>query len=147
MEDQYDNNTNKGKLFGGTTRNNIFKTPDDYFEKLSVNIADRIHVGEPRASQKLVTLKRLAITACVSVVIVSGLFYMNSMRDQKATLSVWSYDDLVGSGIQIDEVMILEAYEKESANNILKNNGTETQHLKDYLIENNTDISLIINEL
>ena len=69
------------------------------------------------------------------------------MSDQKTTLSVWSYDDLVGSGIQIDEVMILEAYEKESGNNILKNNGNETQHLKDYLIENNTDISLIIHEL
>ena len=149
MENQYNNNeNNSGDLFKDRNRQNVFQTPDDFFEKLPGKISDRIRSDVPVSTSTVFTTPKLiGIAACLAVVIIAGMFYVNTLNDQHATATVWSYDDLIGSGIQMDEGLILEAYEPESATGNIDKNGNETQHLQDYLIENNTDISLIINEL
>ena len=125
-------------------RTNPFITPENYFEKLPLNIADKIAAPAPR----LFAVPRLALLAgMLASVLVAGMWYFsrNNTKSQGNQV-VLSYDDLPVSAIE-DE-LVLDAFADVTTSSEDEDEGSdETASYHDYLIENNTDISLIINEL
>lgn len=125
-------------------RKNPFNTPDGYFEKLPLNIADKLAAP----SAPLFSTPRLVfIAGMLASVLVAGMWYFSGNTQQvSGNQVVLSYDDLPVSSIE-DE-LVLDAFadvETSSEDDEAGTDDNETYH--DYLIENNTDISLIINEL
>lgn len=125
-------------------RKNPFTTPDGYFEKLPLNIADKL--AAPTAP--LFSTPRLVfIAGMLASVLVAGMWYFSGNTQQVSENQVvLSYDDLPVSSIE-DE-LVLDAFadvETSAEDDDAGTDETDTYH--DYLIENNTDISLIINEL
>ena len=157
MENQQNRNENnpeqESALLNSINRNNVFQTPEHYFEKLPVAIADTIHKGNTVipgrtwAPAGLLTLTGIAVLA-----VVAGVFYFTNFITDKAVSPVLSYEEIVSSGVvaELDETMLFEELDSRipSDNEVVEiQNTEENEHLKEYLIENNTDITLIINEL
>ncbi len=155
MKDQFNHNENNSStnspILRKLGRHTVFQTPEHYFEKLPASISEKIHEGKSGVtSNKWIPAKVLAFAVVVLVVILSGVFYFNHQDEKQAFTPILSYDDIIGSGMvsQMDETLLLEVYESGvEINDSATISTTETNHLQDYLIENNTDITLIINEL
>ncbi len=140
-------------LLNSINRNNVFQTPEHYFEKLPVAIVDTIHNGNSVIpGRKWAPAGLLTLTGFAVVAVVAGIFYFSNLKTEKTISPVLSYEQIVSSGVvaDLDETMLFEELdsriptEKEAAQ---IQNTEENEHLKEYLIENNTDITLIINEL
>lgn len=137
----------------GKGRQNIFKTPENYFELLPIQISDRIQSGksvrETTAAfvfSKLHLITTLGIVACL---IAGGIFYLNLSNSGSKSEQILSSDDLINAGIvtEIDENILIEEYAELSTTSQESQKVAQNISLEDYLIENNTDITLIINEL
>jgi len=152
-----ENNTNRNEnnpkhtLLDTISKGNVFHTPEHYFEKLPVAVADSIHKGaEPAAQRNWVPARIFALAGLAAIV--AGILYFKNPSNEKSSDSVLSYEEVVNSGVvaELDEVMIYDELdsrtptEKEATQSEIT---AENDHLKEYLIENNTDIALIINEL
>ena len=130
---------------------NAFRVPENYFEKLPVEIADKIHSGAAeRVSSPVLRPVFIGLTALCAIIITIGLFYFNSTNYKELTQPRFSYNDLDSSGYiaSMDENLITDEL---AGQNIQIEDASpasaETDQIKDYLIDNNTDITLIINEL
>jgi hypothetical protein len=155
VEDQFNNNQGEpeSEVLKNMNRSNVFHTPEHYFEKLPVFVSDQIH-KKTKTDQvhNWMPARIAAFSGLVLVAIVAGWIYFSGVETEKSSNPVLSYDDLVGSGMvsEMDESMLMEEYAAQT-NNASGMNQTEVvsnqELIKEYLIENNTDITLIINEL
>lgn len=137
----------------GQGRQNIFKTPENYFELLPIQISDRIQSGKSvrgTAATFVFTKLRLITTlAIVTCLIAGGIFYLNLSNSGSKSELILSSDDLINTGIvtEIDENLLIEEYAELSTTSQESQKVAQNNSLEDYLIENNIDITLIINEL
>ncbi|MBL0342816.1 MAG: hypothetical protein IPP71_19155 [Bacteroidetes bacterium] len=135
-------------------KKNVFLTPDNYFEKLPLEISDKIQSGKTLQGKfGLVQnhLNRRLLTAFMVLVvtIAGGILYWNKTQNPNQSETVLSYEDLINSDFvsELDESMLVDAYMSETINTDEDLNEVDNTILEDYLIENNTDITLIINDL
>ena len=125
-------------------RTNPFTTPEGYFEKLPLDIADKM--AAPSAPL-FSTPKLIFIAGMLASVLVAGMWYFSGNTGQSAENQVvLSYDDLPVSAIE-DELVLDAFVDVSTATDDEDSGSDDSDTYHDYLIENNTDISLIINEL
>jgi hypothetical protein len=134
--------------FPENLRINGFSVPEGYFDKLPLQIVDKIHYN---TVPPFFTLPRLAVivTILAFVLIAGGAYFFTSSMNEKAEITL-TYDEILRSGItyEMDEQFLLEHYYSLPAVTNENEDATELQKsMNDYLIENNIDITLIINEL
>lgn len=132
-------------------KRNVFTTPVNYFDKLPLEVADKIHSERNDAGLYRSSVPKLiGFATLIAIVIAGGVLLYNGSNSKKISESVLTYDDLINLEMvtEIDESMIFEAYtESSNLSGNQNQQSVETTELEDYLIENNTDITLIINEL
>ena len=119
-----------------------FEVPEGYFDTLPGQIRDRMHQPAP---VKILTMPRLAVAACVAAVLVTGFYYLSDVGSVPQTSQIQITDEHIeeaGYLSLMDEDMILESISHEVLDSL-----QEETIFNDYLIENRTDINLIINEL
>ena len=134
-----------GKRFG----DDFFKTPVGYFDELPLRISEKI-VASSNQVNNVTHLVWRWVVAGVGIAGVLLLFwYMGASPDSgNKPVEYLTYQDIEVSGsfYDIDEHLILESY-FSSGNSESSAVNTEISAMKDYLIDQNTDIELIINEL
>ena len=157
MENQLNNNTEdadfKSDVLKHMKKENVFQTPEHYFEKLPVSVSDRIHSGAGKSTNiGWSPVRILSYSTLTALLVVAGWFYFSNPAAEKVAPSVLTYEYLDKSGMvtEMDETMLMEEYvaQQNAESTDLQTEAVDNQEiLKEYLIENNTDITLIINEL
>lgn len=138
-------------------KKNVFLTPDNYFEKLPLDISDKIQSGKGlhgkftlvQSRGPLLNLRLIAVFVVLISTISGGIFYWNKTQNSNQNENVLSFEDLINSEFvsELDESMLVDAYTSGTIQTDEDLNETENSILEDYLIENNTDITLIMNDL
>ncbi len=141
----FQNNSDPGKR-------NVFIAPANYFDKLPLEIADKIHSGRTSAGLFNFSLPRLiGVAALIAIAIAGSMLWYSDTNSSKLSETVLTYDDILNSEMvgDMDETVLFDAYSKSHQLSSNQNVQTvnDSQALENYLIENNTDIILIINEL
>jgi hypothetical protein len=125
----------------------LLNTPENYFEKLPVDISNGIQaqkakVQHPPLWQKI--FRPQFALASLAIGIVGGIYLYNNIQPQQETFAFTntnvqnlSDDDVL---TQVDEAYLADALDD---NNVITNDNTE----EEYLIDNNTEINTIINAL
>ena len=134
------------------SRENPFTVPQGYFDSFPTLMSEKIasHSSKPAWSvffQK-VFRPRFVVTACVlAVAITSGVIYFNRDIPVNNPEIIISYNDLKNSDYldQMDESDLVEAY--SSSEQELSQDNSKNSSIENYLIDNQTDISLIENAL
>jgi hypothetical protein len=140
----------------GLSRENPFTVPDHYFDTLHASIQDRISAENqpPAWVVWLAALTQPRVSVSLAAACVVLLFVVNNISDNSRTtqpvvaLNEVTLDDLDVSGYldAIGESEVVESYLTSGA-------GTadpvtdEQKALENYLLENNIDLSSLINEL
>jgi len=142
---------NEEMHFDGIERKNVFSTPSEYFDQLPDQISNKISALTSRESGLLFNQHRLLFaTAIVIAAIFTGsLYFINSGSDEKSHV-ILSYDDLIGSGMvdEFENSMLIEHYISLQSESLSEHSDTSNKSsMNEYLIENDIDITLIINEL
>lgn len=119
-----------------------FRAPEGYFDELPSAISERI--ARPVSDKGFFTLPRLVTVMSVVLVVAVAAFYLSSLQkeDQKAAQYL-TYDEVMESGYvsEFDEQMLyLEVTSDQSYDQ-------SYYEYKNYLIENNIELSLIMSEL
>lgn len=138
-------------LLKSMNRENPFKVPDGYFDSFPTIISERIAVQNSKPGwiillQNIFRPKYIVAMFVFAAALASGIVYFNqhtTITDQEIILS---YDDLNNSNYiaQFDESDLIDAY--LSGANADKSNESNTE-IENYLLDNQTDISIIENEL
>ncbi|HMT29516.1 MAG TPA: hypothetical protein PKD91_09585 [Bacteroidia bacterium] len=138
-------------------KRNVFSTPADYFEKLPLEVSDKIHSGKTSDSVfRLFSInftvpKLVGISAVIVVVVAGSLIFKNNNDNKRIHETTLSFDDIVNTEYvaEIDESILFDAYSSTTIpiDSAAHSTDAEITDLQEYLIENNTDLALIINEL
>ena len=105
-----------------------FRTPAGYFDQFPAAISERI--AKPVTGKGIITMPRIAVLVPLMLVVVAAVYYL-------------TYDEIVSSGYVSDfdeQTLYLEA-------TAVQTYDSDYYEYKNYLIENNIDITLIISEL
>lgn len=141
----FPNNQNPGKR-------NVFSAPVNYFDKLPIDIADKIH-SQKNASEIFSgsVPKLIGFATLIAIIIIGGVLLYPGYESPKISEPDLSYDDLINSELvgEIDESMFVEAFAEshDLSEHQTAQKSKDIKDIEDYLIDNNTDIALIINEL
>jgi len=138
-------------VLSGLKRKDVFSVPANYFEKLPIEISDKISSQKTAEKGVLFTFPKLVMAAAVviAVIVTGSMYYLNSGKSEKSQV-VLTYDDLIQSGIayEYDDLMLMEHYYSfQNGDNPVNDSANVHNSMNDYLIEDNIDITLIINEL
>ena len=126
---------------------NPYTAPDGYFEKLSSKISDEIHSGPVNAKISWFNVKSPLLKLAMVFVLISSLFfYLDNKNDKEPnTYIVLTVDEIYNSNLfdELDENVLIESY------TVLPdvNERNASNDVEDFLINNNVELSLIINEL
>ncbi|MEP7168810.1 MAG: hypothetical protein ABI855_05520 [Bacteroidota bacterium] len=133
------------------SRENPFKVPDGYFDSFPTIISERIasHKSKPGwiiFLQNVFQPKYVVAMFVFAVALTSGVVYFNQQTTIPNQEIILSYDDLNKSNYidQMDENDLADAYTSNADADKSTENNTE---IENYLIDNQTDISIIENEL
>lgn len=131
-------------------KTNVFHTPEGYFEKFPGNLADHIHAVP--SSRTFFTTRQYILAVTAMIAVIAGVLYFVNFTDEKTSEPKLTSEEIIDSGIlaDMDEFILIEAFQSElnQDTGILDTDTLAgTTDFEDYLIENNTDIILIINEL
>jgi hypothetical protein len=129
----------------GNGKQNPFSTPEGYFEKLPYEIADRVHTSKSGTIQSILSFKTIMISGVAAMLLVVAMFLINKRNEvYKHELTA---EDITTSVLmtEIEESVIIDELQSSSFAEVTP--VAENEHIHDYLIENQTDITLIINEL
>lgn len=133
-------NDNRLKQLAGTGPE--FRVPEGYFDELPAHVSEKI--TNPAPEKGFISFPRLAAVLSVVLVIALTAFYLASLQkeDQKAAQYL-TYDEMIESGYvaQFDEQML---YLEVTSDQTYDQSYYE---YKNYLIENNIELSLIMSEL
>jgi hypothetical protein len=127
-------------------KKNPFSTPESYFDELPSVVATRIHSNK---HHRINWIPRLAVIAGVlagAVILVNWYITREAVPTTQTAYEITS-EHITESGylFEMDEHLLVEALSIESIENEFITN--ESEELQDFLIDNTTDINLIINEL
>lgn len=117
----------------------MFRVPEGYFDELPNAISDRI-AGASRTTPGFFTLPRVVAGVAMMAALVLGVLYYQSEQQNKSQLTYQEFLELHYVS-ETDEHLIFEAY-LESASG-----DDEYDQYRNYLIENDVEVSQIINEL
>ena len=119
-----------------------FRVPQGYFDELPSAISERI--ARPVSAKGFFTLPRLITVMSVVVVVALAAFYLSSLqKEEQKTAQYLTYDEMIESGFvsEFDEQMLyLEVTSDQSYDQ-------SYYEYKNYLIENNIELSLIMSEI
>lgn len=147
-----DEELNDSPVLKSMSRQHPFKVPDGYFESFPALISETI-AAQPSGKTGLIVAFRnflkpkYAIAACVlAVAIASGVFYFNTHKNPVEQDVMLSYDDVSNSAYfeDLDEQVLTDEL-TQYADEIKPDNQSE--EIENYLIDNQTDVLLITNEL
>jgi hypothetical protein len=148
---KYDNiKTDKGTENLPTA--NPYHVPDGYFENLTEQINDKIHASNPSAIKSVfginLPVMKIAAAAGMIAIAVSLLYFLTGKPEQGTADAVITYEQLYHSDMmdELDESLLINSYISD-AEDAGDETGSDSNDMDDYLIENNIDLSLIINEL
>ncbi len=143
----------ESELLKSMKNNNVFSVPENYFENLPSAVSDRIHANQHKAGIFSGSAVRWVSFAGIAVIaIISGAIYFNRTGNEKSADQVVSTEQIVNSGelATIDESLLFEELQSRiaSESEVAEQEAlADNEHFEEYLIENNTDINLIITEL
>jgi hypothetical protein len=132
------------------SRQHPFIAPDGYFDSLPTIISERITAEKEKpfwVTWRTIVLRPRLTAALVSVLMVAGAWWYFSNRtgnNQNGSEEIAvTYADIVESGIfyEWDELLLVEELAANSTDE------PESTDMENYLIENETDINNLINEL
>jgi len=119
-----------------------FRTPAGYFDQFPAAISERI--AKPVTGKGIITMPRIAVLVPLMLVVVAAVYYLTSIQQESGqSASYLTYDEIVSSGYVSDfdeQTLYLEA-------TAVQTYDSDYYEYKNYLIENNIDITLIISEL
>jgi len=130
------------------TKKNAFTAPENYFEKLTVSISDKVHAEKHKTWWQVVfeTLAQPKFAfASVALCLLLGVYIYNQKQnaviiplEMTATnISNLSDDEILS---QVDETILADVMDDNSTD-------ASANDEVDYLIDNHTDLNSIINEL
>jgi hypothetical protein len=133
------------------SRENPFKPPDGYFDSFPSIISERIASDKSNSGwviflQHVFRPKYVVAMIVFSTVLTSGVIYFNQHTTVTNSEIILSYDDLSNSNYidQIDENDLIDAY---NSNVETEKSNESNSEIENYLIDNQTDISTLENEL
>jgi len=129
----------------GNGKQNPFSVPGGYFEKLPYEITDRVHTDKSGTIQTILSFKTIMVSGVAAVLLIVAMFLINKKNDvYKHELTA---EDITTSVLMtdIEESVIIDELQAPSFAEVTT--VAENEPIHDYLIENQTDITLIINEL
>jgi uncharacterized protein HemX len=150
-EDQ-NRNSDSGELKEWGTDSNFFRVPDGYFESLPSVISNKINKSDNTLKDNSVNpLIKWAVAAAVILgIIAAGWIYFQkqSMESQRQTATVFTYDELLSSGLiyEYENRLLIEHYFSAAGNNGIQVSDS-VRSLNNYLIDHDIDVELIFNEL
>ncbi|HKR07260.1 MAG TPA: hypothetical protein VJY62_21680 [Bacteroidia bacterium] len=149
--DYTDDELKDSPLLKNMSRENPFKVPDGYFESFPTIITERITSQRSKPAwiiflKNVFQPKYVVAMLVFAAALTSGVVYFNQHPAATDREIILSYDDLNNSNYiaQFDESDLIDAY--LSGANADKSNESNTE-IENYLLDNQTDISIIENEL
>lgn len=131
-------------------RESPFKVPDGYFDSFPTIISERISTQKSKPGwiiflQNVFQPKYVVAMLVFAVALTSGVVYFNQHPTAADQEIILSYDDLNKSNYidQMDENDLTDAYTANADGDKSTQNNSE---IENYLIDNQTDISIIENE-
>lgn len=150
-ENYMDDELKDAPLLKKMSRENPFKVPDGYFDSFPTLISEKIASSHSKPGwiiflKNVLQPKYVVAMFVFAAALTSGIVYFNQHPAAKDQEMILSYDDLTNSNYiaQFDESDLIEAYNSNSETDKVNENNSE---IENYLIDNQTDISLIENEL
>jgi hypothetical protein len=149
IDENNNDELNETPVLKNMNRKIPFTVPEGYFDSFTSLISDRI--AEANKKPQWITIlqtifqPKFAFAVVVLMVLaISGIFYFNSTKNNQNTAMALSYDDISNSVYMddMDETVLMDELSKYN-----EDDQSNTEEIKNYLIDNQTDISLIINEL
>ena len=126
-------------------RKNLFTVPEGYFNQLPGAIADQINAGKlPVTYGRNYKPVVLGLSLILAIALMFGVNYFRTIENKEVSQPVISYQD-----IHLTELEDEDIYDEITVEDLADTTVQDAvkSEMYDYLIENNTDISLIINEL
>ena len=126
-------------------RKNLFTVPEGYFNQLPGAIADQINAGkQPVTYGRNYKPVVLGLSLILAIALMFGVNYFRTIENKEVSQPVISYQD-----IHLTELEDEDIYDEITVEDLADTTVQDAvkSEMYDYLIENNTDISLIINEL
>lgn len=127
-----------------------FTVPENFFEKFSVIVSDKVQAQKNKSWLDVLmqsVLKPVYALPVVAVIAFGSYKYLQPTNPVATTEAVVTVEDLSQDEIisQLDENIITD----EVADLTTEDNTTssETSDIENYLIDNNTDINTLANEL
>ena len=146
-----DDELNNSPLLNNMRGKNPFKAPDGYFDSFPFIISERVdsHKSKPGwiiFLQNVFQPKYVVAMLFFAASVTSGIIYFNKETALPNREIILSYDDLKNSDYidLMDESDLIDAY---ASNEKALKSGENNSEIENYLIDNQTDISIIENEL
>ena len=140
-------------LLKSISRENPFKVPDGYFDSFPTIISEKIAAQNSKPGWIIflqnVFQPKYVVAMCVfAALLTSGIFYFNQAPKLNSQEILLSYDDLNNSNYieQIDESDLIDAYSSVSNSEVYESSENNAD-IENYLIDNQTDNTIIENEL
>lgn len=134
----------------GMEKKNNFSVPENYFEKFSSSVQDKISAEKKSpwwaGVFKGALLPKLSIATCVVVLVAGSIYYFNNGNDNSNVAQTNnSSTDFDASVLlsELDESTLADVY----VQSITSETAAENADMENYLIENNIDDNSLINEL
>jgi hypothetical protein len=129
-------------------KKNAFTAPENYFEKLTVSISDKVHAEKSKTWWQVIfeslTQPKFAVTSIALCMLVGGYMYYQkqSMIIAPVEMTAVNINNLSDDEIlsQVDETVLADVIDDNT------DDATSAEEV-DYLIDNHTDLNSIINEL
>jgi len=131
---------------------NAFTVPDGYFDRLREDIKSSAGTGRGRIYRLPSMFPQVAVAAILLLSVISVSWYLLSQRKQETdkVTTAFTYDDLMNSSLLLDyddDVLYEHYISLQSEPEETSSQKPATTEVNDYLIENEIDLNLIINEL
>jgi|SRR6185436_4161051 len=149
-KENMDDELKDAPLLKNMNRENPFKVPEGYFDSFPSIVSERIASQKSKPGwvilfQNIFQPKYVIAMFVFAAALTSGIVYFNQSKTTGQEI-ILSYDDLSKSNYidQIDEHDLIDAYISDADADKSNENNSE---IENYIIDNQTDISLIENEL
>jgi hypothetical protein len=141
-----ENDFNKDE-WGGSDEEQ-FVIPEGYFEQLPLMITSRIGEEENKGRKSVIIQMFLyGVSIAAMFIVISGMTYIMSDGTKSLASSI-STEDIIESGVLYDtEESILTECLTDDQLASLSSSAEEKKVIEEYLVEDNTDISSMLNDL
>ncbi len=150
MKMRSDKEEKEEEITRGWPKKDPYVAPEGYFDELQGAISNKVSSGRHDSRfSRLLDANILPLKLAALVVILLGAVYLvviNKEKDQKVADSI-TFEAIENSDLlyELEEKMIVDTYSSSSVSG--DQNLASNEPVVDYLIENNIEVSQILNEL